>query len=324
MTADRANTDRASRESPHADSGTPDPRTPAAPSVDIAERLRSFAETFDFHFRRLLLPKGDAPASLVEAVNYTALAPGKRIRPYLVVRSCELCGGSRDCAWAPAAAIECVHAFSLIHDDLPAMDDDDVRRGRPTCHKRFGEAVAILSGDALAILPFELLGRHVPDAGHAARMMLELASSAGWTGMIGGQAVDVLGQSQPPSAELAGYIHERKTASLFSAACRIGAMAAGAADAMVERFGRFGRHLGRAFQIADDVLDVEGSSESLGKPVGKDEGANKQSLPRCVGVAESRKLAEAEVRLAIDELGEFGPAADDLRALARFVVVRNY
>lgn len=316
--------DLGSTVSPSAELSLPDGGPSSARTLDIADQLRTFAETFDSLFRSLLTPEGDAPVSLVEAVHYMALAPGKRIRPYLVTRSCELCGGSRDVAWAPAAAVECVHAFSLIHDDLPAMDDDDLRRGRPTCHKKFGEAIAILTGDALAILPFELLGRHVSDPGRAARMMLELASGAGWSGMIGGQAVDVLGPSSPLSAELAAYIHERKTASLFAAACRIGAIAAGAGDARVQRLGGFGRHLGRAFQIADDVLDVEGTTEALGKPVGKDAEAHKQSLPRCVGVAESRRIAETEIRLAIDALDEFGAEADDLRALSRFVVFRNY
>jgi geranylgeranyl diphosphate synthase type II len=288
-----------------------------------ADFLRTFAAEFDGRFDAYL-KVADVPAQLREAVRYSALAPGKRIRPYLVVRCCELVGGRRDDAWPAAAAIECVHAFSLVHDDLPAMDDDDLRRGRPTTHKQFNEALAILAGDALLALAFELLVRHTPDRTRVGEMVLELARRTGWTGMIGGQAADVLGQGTPPSEDLVKYIHGRKTASLFEAACRLGAMAGeGRADA-VAALGRFGRHLGQAFQIADDLLDVTATSAELGKRAGKDVSAGKQTYPRCVGVEASRAMAAEEVQAAVAELSPFGPSANDLRALAEYAVSRNY
>jgi len=241
-----------------------------------------------------------------------------------VVRCCELVGGRRDDAWPAAAAIECVHAFSLVHDDLPAMDDDDLRRGRPTTHRQFTEALAILAGDALLSLAFDVLLSRIPDGALAAGMALELARGAGCSGMIGGQAADVVSQGAPPSEDLVKYIHGRKTASLFETACRLGAMAGeGRADA-VAALGRFGRRLGQAFQIADDLLDVTATAAVLGKGTAKDASAGKQTYPRCVGVEASRARAAEEVQAAIDELSPFGPSADDLRALAEYVVSRNY
>lgn len=295
---------------------------PAKPSLPAS--LQAFAASFDPWFEDLLKPPDDAPGELIEAVRYSALAPGKRLRPYLVVRCCEVVGGAPDSARPVAAAVECIHAFSLIHDDLPAMDDDDLRRGRPTCHKKFGEAVAILAGDALVTLAFELIGRHATDAPTAANMMLELARGAGWSGMIGGQAADVLGESAPPSPARATYIHERKTACLFATACRLGAMAGKAAKPEVECLARYGRDLGRAFQITDDLLDVTSTKQQMGKAVGKDSAANKQTFPRCVGVEESRRIAAQAVEQAIGELETFGSATDDLRVLARYVIDRNY
>ena len=223
-----------------------------------------------------------------------------------------------------AAAVECVHAFSLVHDDLPAMDDDDLRRGRPTCHKRFGEAVAILAGDALAVLAFEVLCRHTTDEKLACRMCHELATGTGCAGMIGGQAVDIIGQSSPPTLDLATYIHERKTARLFESSCRLGAMVGGGSGESTHSLGQYGQKLGRAFQIADDLLDLTSTPERLGKRVGKDAEARKQTFPQCVGIDGSRMAAREAAGAAIAELESFGPEADDLRALATYVVDRNY
>ena len=178
----------------------------AASGDSFPERLKEFARQFDQRFERFLQPDDEVPSELVEAICYSALGPGKRIRPYLVIRCCELAIGRSEDAWPAAAAVECVHAFSLIHDDLPAMDDDDVRRGRPTCHKKFGEATAILAGDALVVLSFELLARHVEDPALSIRLVQELARGTGWVGMIGGQTADLHGQSRPPTFELAQYI----------------------------------------------------------------------------------------------------------------------
>ncbi len=290
----------------------------------LPRRLQTFAALFDVQFSKCLRSGTEVPGDLLEAVRYSALAPGKRIRPYLVVRCCELAGGSREDAWAVAAAVECVHTFSLVHDDLPAMDDDDLRRGRPTTHKQFGEAMAILAGDALLVLAFELLAHHVADRRLAGEMVLELAERTGWAGMIGGQAADIAGQSQSPSLERTQFIHERKTAALFEAACRLGAMAGHGQPDAITALGGFGRCLGRAFQIADDLLDVISTADKSGKTVGKDVAAGKQSYPRCVGVERSRAAASAAAAAAVAELERFGAAADDLRELVRYVASRGF
>jgi len=286
--------------------------------------LSIFAAQFDGHLNGYLQTTNNVPSELLEAVRYSVLAPGKRIRPYLVVRCCELVGGSRDSALPAAAAVECVHAFSLVHDDLPAMDDDDLRRGRPTAHKQFGEAMAILAGDALVVLAFELLARRVRDRRLAGEMVLELAERTGWAGMIGGQAADIAGQSQDPSLDRTQYIHERKTAALFAGACRLGAMAGRGTVADVSALGRFGRCLGLAFQIADDLLDVTSTKEKLGKMTGKDVTARKQTYPRSVGVERSRETAGAAAADAKAELSRFGAAASDLRELADYAVSRGF
>ena len=287
---------------------------------ELQEDLQAFAYAFDAHFGRLL-SSGDAPPELLEAVRYSALASGKRIRPWLVVRCCELVGGSREIAWPPAAAVECIHAFSLIHDDLPALDNDDMRRGRPTAHKQFGEAMAILAGDVLMALAFELVSAHVLDP-KSRLITLELARATGWTGMIGGQVLDIDGNQHAPSIERAQQIHDRKTARLFAASCRIGGMAAGAEQSVCEMLGQFGTHLGRAFQIADDLLDVSMGADLA--PGGKISQGAKQSFPACVGVEASRVAMDTEVAEAINGLKGFGCEADDLRAMARFAASRNY
>ena len=295
-----------------------------ASSAAFAEQLETFARQFDRHYSDCLTPSGDVPPRLLEAVRYSALAPGKRLRPYLVVRCCELVGGEKSDAWGAAAAIECVHAFSLIHDDLPAMDDDDVRRGRPTSHKKFGEAVAILAGDTLLALAFELLTKEMRDAPVVRAAVAELAIGVGWSGMIGGQTADILGEWEEPRRDLAEYIHARKTARLFETACRLGALVGRGGTEKADRLGVYGQMVGRAFQIADDLLDVTASTKALGKNVQKDAGAGKQTFPQCVGVEGSRRAAGEAVVAAIAALESFGPAADDLRTLAHYVIARSY
>jgi len=290
----------------------------------LLDALETFASEFDPHFEPLLTPGDDVPERLQQAVRHSALAPGKRIRPYLLVRCCELAGGSRERVWQVAAAIECVHAFSLIHDDLPAMDDDDLRRGRPTCHRAFDEATAILAGDALLARAFELLATCDLPGDCRGRLVADLAAGTGWRGMIGGQAADVEGEKLPPDVELARYIHERKTAALFEKACRMGVTAGGGADDLIDRLGMFGHHLGVAFQIADDLLDVLQTDTQLGKRTGKDAQAGKQSFPRCVGLEDARVAARASLNDALACLDVFDTEAEDLRRLARYVVDRNY
>lgn len=332
------------------------------------EILQQFAADFDARFAAFLVSPPQPPGMLgstsegtghslstrlVEAVRYAALAPGKRVRPYLVVRVCELCGGRRDDAWAAAAAVECVHAFSLVHDDLPAMDNDDLRRGRPTTHRQFDEATAILAGDALVVLAFELLARNYAETrrvgnesagtagldralpagtagliralpGGLAAMVLELAEAAGWSGMIGGQAADLAGESLLPGLELTRAIHFSKTARLIAAACRIGALAANADREAVATVSQFGLRLGEAFQITDDLLDVIASSDQVGKGVGKDAPAGKQTFPRAIGIEASRLAAKEAASAAFAHLTHFGPDADDLRTLTSYVFERDY
>jgi geranylgeranyl diphosphate synthase type II len=310
----------------------------------ISERLERWARCFDERFDALLRPVGETLPEIVEAMRYSALAGGKRLRPFLVTRCCELCGGYQEDALPAAAAIECVHTFSLVHDDLPAMDNDDLRRGRPTNHKVFGEAMAILAGDGLLTLAFELIAREMPPTSHATTIMLELARGTGWCGMIGGQVADMLGENHPSSRELVESIHVKKTAKLFEAACRMGAWSGGGhigetgiaggktqsnktpsnkTSDGVEILGQFGLSLGRAFQIADDLLDVDSSADVLGKSAGKDAKSNKQTYPAAFGVDESRAIADRLVEEAISTLSVFDSEADDLRDLARFVVDRR-
>lgn len=289
----------------------------------IADVLATWAEHFDAALDQMLEPGPDVPARLAEAARYAAQGGGKRIRPFIVTRVCELCGGTAEIAAPAAVAIECVHAFSLVHDDLPAMDDDDLRRGRPTCHKAFGEAVAILAGDALLALAFEVPATRIKDPSVARAVMAELANATGWAGMIGGQAVDILSETQPTQLSLVQRIHRYKTARLIECSARMGALCAGADRATVDRVGEFGLQLGLAFQIADDLLDVTGSSTELGKAVAKDADAGKQTYPAAAGIDASREAAEQAVARAVNALDVFGPAADDLRQLARFVIERR-
>jgi geranylgeranyl pyrophosphate synthase len=289
----------------------------------LQESLQIFAAEFDRRLDQFLPPCADH-SRLAEAMRYSVLAPGKRIRPFLVIRCCELVGGRREVAWPAAAAVECVHAFSLVHDDLPAMDDDDLRRGRPTTHRRFDEATAILAGDALVVLAFEILASPYSGRPGASELAVELARAAGWAGMIGGQAADLGGEGRPPSLELVKGIHSRKTARLFSAACRMGAVAGGAPADLVRRLAAFGLHFGEAFQIADDVLDLTAASDRLGKTPGKDVAAKKQTYPACIGLDESRRMAQEAAAAAVRELEPFGPGADDLRELAAHAAVRDY
>ncbi|MBI4581105.1 MAG: polyprenyl synthetase family protein [Planctomycetes bacterium] len=293
------------------------------PQTNIAERLAEWAGWFDARLDRLLAPAAGVPKVLGDAVRYAAGSGGKRVRPFIVTRLCELCGGSREDALPAAAALECVHAFSLVHDDLPAMDDDDFRRGRPTCHKAFGEAIAILAGDALLALAFELLTKRMMDPLKAARAVGELARGTGWAGMIGGQVNDILGEKLPPDAALVSDIHCGKTARLFEAAGRLGAITAGADEPRTTAAGTFGHRLGLAFQVADDILDVTGSAAEMGKAVAKDAAAGKQTYPAAVGLQESRRIARELADQAIGALDPFGHDADDLRQLVRFAIDRK-
>ncbi len=270
---------------------------------------------------KALAAKAAPHSRLMDAVSYSLLAGGKRLRPILVLECCRVCGGASAGAEPAALALELLHTFSLIHDDLPAMDDDDLRRGRPTNHKVFGEALAILAGDWLAAHAFGLLAAAPVPADVVPRMVAALAD--GSEAMIAGQAADIAGEERPPDGELVRYIHRHKTAALMETACRLGALCAGAGRPEQDALASFGRHLGLAFQIVDDLLDARGAEAEVGKRVGKDAAAAKQTWPAAFGVAESVAEAEREVAAAVAALVMFGPRAQRLRELAEYVLRRE-
>jgi geranylgeranyl pyrophosphate synthase len=261
---------------------------------------------------------------LGRAMKYTLEGPGKRLRAAMLLWCCEATGGaaSGDAVNA-AVAIEMVHCYSLVHDDLPAMDDDDLRRGRPTCHVAFDEATAILTGDALLTLAFEILARCVADAGRAVRLITELAEAAGPAGMIAGQMADMEGEKVKGSVEMLERIHTNKTAKMFRAACRMGAICGGASEKMVDAVGRYGLATGLGFQIRDDILDVSGSKEDIGKTAGKDAEQGKMTYPAVVGMHESEAILNKLAKEAVEELNGFGDEADMLRMLAVVLTERK-
>jgi geranylgeranyl diphosphate synthase type II len=283
------------------------------------------------HLDAVLRPEPGLPTTLLDAMRYSVLAPGKRLRPLLVVMAVEACGSDEANAWPAACAVEMIHAYSLIHDDLPAMDDDDLRRGQPTCHKKFGEARAILAGDALQALAFQLLADGYP-APIAAACCRELAHGAGAAGMVGGQVDDLAWESESPGERtLDGLeqLHLRKTGALFRAALRMGVWAAHAHRSAppnpdeMWRFDTYGRCLGLAFQITDDLLDVEGDAGQTGKRVRKDAARGKLTYPGLLGAAESRRRAERLCREAREQVQPLGPAAHRMLALVSYVLERD-
>lgn len=294
-----------------------------AARVDILQDLDQAARLVNAAMCHWIRGPAETPLRLLEAMRYSLEAGGKRLRPALVLWSCELCSGDSATALPAALAIECVHTFSLIHDDLPALDNDDFRRGRPSSHRQFGEATAILAGDALLALSFEIIATEVTDPAASAAMIRELAEATGWRGMIGGEAADIDGETRPPDAALVGTIHAAKTARLIEAACRLGAIAAGADKKMTALLGTYGHELGLAFQAADDLLDATGTAEELGKPVRRDAESCKQTYPRAVGLEAARRSAEAAAERAIAAVAPLGDRAIRLSALARYVVERN-
>ena len=272
----------------------------------------------------LLPPAGALPVSLHEAMRYSVFSGGKRLRPILAIAAYELAGGEGDAVMAPACATEIVHTYSLIHDDLPAMDDDDVRRGRPTCHKVYGEGTAILAGDGLLTLAFDVVASEealAPERRVA--IARELAGANGPSGMVGGQVADMEGEGTEPTLEGVTFIHRRKTALPLEAAVAIGALAAGAADEALAAFRAYGGAVGLSFQIADDLLDERGTAEEMGKAVGKDRGKGKLTYPGVVGIDAADARARELVDEALAALAPFGDEAWPLREIARFIVDRR-
>ena len=265
------------------------------------------------------------PQHLREAIRYSLLAPGKRLRPMLVLAAAEACGGPVEAALPAACAVEMVHCYSLIHDDLPAMDDDDLRRGRPTCHKAFDEATAILAGDGLLTLAFEVVARHQRPRECAAGCIAILAEAAGPKGMVGGQMADLEAETRDDATldELEA-IHRRKTGALLSAALSMGATVAGAGDREKAALAEYGRNVGLAFQVVDDLLDATGDEAKMGKRVGKDSGLGKWTYPGLMGIEASRAYARELTASAIESLAVFEGRADRLRALAHQIVERDH
>ena len=286
-------------------------------SRDVRERIdRALAEYTNFD-------RG-CPDALREAIRYSLLAPGKRLRPMLVLLAAEACGGEAQAAVPAACAVEMIHAYSLVHDDLPAMDDDDLRRGRPTCHKAFGEATAILAGDALVTLAFEVLARDVRPAAVAAQCCARLAHAAGATALVGGQADDLAGEFSAGGTEALEAIHRRKTGAMFLASLELGGLTAGADRQQQAALTEYGQSLGMAFQITDDLLDVRGDASAMGKRAGKDSDRGKLTFPGVLGVEESMRRATSLVAQACAALGTLEPRAEGLQALAHYVLHRDH
>lgn len=260
----------------------------------------------------------EASPLLEEAASYSLFAGGKRIRPALVLGAAEIVAGTDACALPAACAIEMIHTYSLIHDDLPAMDDDDLRRGKPTLHKVYGEAIAILAGDALLTMAFDLLAQ----TGNM-QVVREVAQASGPCGMAGGQALDLQCEGHCVGLETLQVIHARKTGALIRVSLRSGAILAGADAAQMAALTRYGDYLGLAFQIADDILDVVGQEAAMGKPAGSDAAHAKSTYPALMGLERARDYADAAAADAVAALSLFGAEADVFRALARYVVTRD-
>lgn len=302
---------------------------------DFPTFLKSRQETVEAVLHRFLDRASEGcPEALWEAMSYSLMAPGKRLRPILVLLGCRASGGNEELAIPAACAVEMVHTYSLIHDDLPAMDDDDLRRGIPTCHKKFGEALAILAGDGLLSLSFEVLAASYPPA-TAAVSVQELARGAGMAGMVGGQVLDLAAEGKIAhgeslcSADDLERIHRKKTGALFRSALRLGLYAAqgerdGGPDRLLEEhLDSYSRAFGLMFQIGDDLLDVEGKSENTGKRVGKDAAKGKLTYPGLLGTMESKQRADGLYREAVQAVESLGAAAEPLKTLARYVMDRD-
>lgn len=298
------------------------------------ERARNPLKVAEYPEEKLLLvedalsrffPSADSHSQVVyQAMEYSLFPGGKRFRPVLLLQSAEVFGLPAERVLPAACAIEFVHTYSLIHDDLPAIDDDDLRRGKPTCHRVFGEDLAILAGDALFAEAFYLIAKHQsgqPEPLH--RIMLDLATATGVRGMVGGQVVDIISTGKDVSPEVLDYIHQRKTGELIKVAAQVGPILAEVAEEQLAAVGEYAAHLGLAFQITDDILDVAGETETLGKQAGSDERQLKATFPRVFGLKKATSLAEKSVERACEALKRIDCEATALADLARFVIERK-
>jgi geranylgeranyl diphosphate synthase type II len=293
--------------------------------MNLKEHLAAARERIDAALERWLPAETTPPGTIHRAMRYSVFAGGKRIRPILCMEAARAVSDSIEGVENVACTLELIHTYSLIHDDLPALDNDDLRRGRPTCHKVFGEAMAILAGDALLTLAFEVLAKtDAVDDARRARLAAELATASGTVGgMIGGQVNDLEGEGKQPDPELLESIHRAKTGALLRASLRMGAIFAGATPAEYDALSRCGEHAGLAFQIVDDVLDVEQPSAALGKTAGKDAAQHKITFPAVYGLDESRRMADRERQRAHAALEIFGARAAVLHELGDLIVSRK-
>jgi geranylgeranyl diphosphate synthase type II len=294
--------------------------------MDLKRYLKGKRELVDA-FIRAYFGEGGRPAVLQEAMLYSLSAGGKRIRPILALASYEACGGDGTDIVPYAATLELIHTYSLIHDDLPAMDNDDLRRGKPTNHKVYGDAVAILAGDALLTEAFRILsdpafGKGIDEA-RLLRASKEVAEAAGMRGMVAGQVQDMLSESAEPDVDTLEFIHRCKTAALICGSVRLGAILYGGGEDAMVAMTRYGNNIGLAFQVVDDILDVEGETEELGKPKGSDEKKKKMTFPRLCGIEKSREKAKQLVDDAVASLSIFDERAEPLRAIAQYLIERK-
>lgn len=293
--------------------------------MDLKRYLVARQKEVDRALNRFLPAESVAPATIHKAMRYSLFAGGKRLRPILCLAAAEACGGKSAAAIPYACAVECIHTYSLIHDDLPSMDNDDLRRGRPTCHKVFGDAIAILAGDALLTVAFEIVTRARPVSRYDLREILrEITVAAGSRKLIAGQVADLEAEGRTLSREQVRSIHENKTAALLTTSVRLGAMAANANPKQLAAVSAFGRALGLAFQVIDDILDVTQTSEKLGKSAGKDLAAKKATYPAVFGLEKSRSEARRLTTRAHTALESLGENAATLRALADYLLAREY
>ncbi len=292
--------------------------------VDIKKLLAEKADLANGRIEEILGQWNGIPGRLAEAIKYVLAAPGKRVRAAIVIWCCELVSDScNDDALNAGVAVEMIHTYSLVHDDLPAMDDDDFRRGRPSCHKAFDEATAILAGDALLTMAFEVLAKNISLPQKAVEMAKVLAQAAGPAGMIAGQMDDIIAENSKPNADKLSLIHINKTAKMFQASACLGAIAGGADEKQKKCLSQFGLNLGLAFQVADDILDVVSDTKTLGKTAGKDAKQGKVTYPALFGLEESRKHAENTIKQAIENLSSFGEKAQILKSLAYEIIHRT-
>jgi farnesyl diphosphate synthase len=299
--------------------------TPWSGSISFPKALEEAAKLTDAALERLLVVPLGLEARVYDAMRYSALAPGKRLRPFLVLASANLFGVALRCSLQVAAAVEMVHAYSLVHDDLPAMDNSDLRRGRPTCHKQFDEATAVLAGDGLLTAAFEVLAHPDTHGDPAVRCELvsELATAAGAAGMVGGQMIDLIAEHQNLDIGAITRLQRMKTGALIAFSCEAGAILAKASSELRTALRGYAHDLGLAFQIADDLLDVEGSAAETGKPVGADAAAGKATFVSILGVARARAQAELLASQAVAHLELFDQRAELLGEAARFVIARR-